>query len=534
MIILKTKCAIRHSWKRNIKTITLAKTLVLAVCALMALNTFCPSLFVREAFSAASIFVNPSSQTVSGVGETFSVNITILNVIDLYAYEINLYYDPAIVNGTTIVEGPFLKTHVLTWAIPNFNDNYNSTHGLARMAVSVLGDVAGVTGTGVLCTISFLSKQVGSSILTLAGTKLQNSHYAPIAHTTSGGQFQVVPVERDVAVISVNASTSEAVAGEIVDVYAVVLNQGGKTETFDVTAYANDTAVGTKTVTGLAKSSNTTVDIPWNTGGATVGEYVIKAEVQSLPGETDLSDNVFVDGTVTIVPGLHDVSVESVAVSASELYEGQVAEIQVMVSNNGNFTETFDVSTYFGVRVIQTKTVNSLASKGIQALSFLWNTTGFPLESSLPVIANASTVQGETDVYNNVFVDGTVTILPRIVPTIAILEVTPSNQIGEPASSFRIGTMAYFKVTINATSVGPEPVLVTLNVFDADQRVLGVVSFQGPLVPGISSFVLGFPIPALASIGVSSVHANVFTDWPHLGGTAYCPERYSTFQISGG
>jgi hypothetical protein len=91
--------------------------------------------------------------------------------------------------------------------------------------------------------------------------------------------------------------------------------------------------------------------------------------------------------------------------------------------------------------------------------------------------------------------------------------------------------MAYFQVTINATAMGPEPVLVTLNMLDSGSTAIGVVSFQGPIVPGVSSFILGLPVPQSANLGTASVYADIFTNWPHLGGIPYCPERSATFQI---
>jgi hypothetical protein len=478
------------------------------------------------------IYVSPSA-TIVGTDEPFSIDLTVAGAIDLYACEISVFYDPTILNGTSVVEGPFIKAQGLTFFTKNFDDNYNATHGRLRVADSLLGNVSGAYGSGVIATVTFQSKQVGSSDLALAATKLADSHNVPISHTDFSGSVQVVPVTRDVGVKSVNASTTEACVGQVVSVYVVVMNEGNKTETFSVTAYANDVAIGLQTVSSLARNASFTMTFPWDTTSFALGDYTIRAEAQAVPTETNLSDNVLVGGVVTLVPGVHDVAVEDVVVTDSEFHEGQSAQIQVLVANGGNYTESFAVSLYFGENYISAQTVVGLISLGERTLVFVWNTTGFPLDTTLTVRAIADAVPGEVNLEDNTFEGEDVTILPALVPSLTIVEVLPSNQVGSPVSGFKVGTMAYFKVTISAMSMGSQPVLVTLNAFDAQQVSIGVVFFQGPLVSGTSSFVLGVPLSLVAHVGTCWVYANIFTDWPHLGGTPLCPEGSASFQIGG-
>ena len=84
---------------------------------------------------------------------------------------------------------------------------------------------------------------------------------------------------------------------------------------------------------------------------------------------------------------------------------------------------------------------------------------------------------------------------------------------------------------VNNTSVESETVLVTVNAYDSNNTTLGVVSFKGLIMPGISTFILGLPIPSEASAGLAIVYANAFTDWPYYGGISYCPEASATFEI---
>jgi hypothetical protein len=83
-----------------------------------------------------------------------------------------------------------------------------------------------------------------------------------------------------------------------------VLNKGNFAETFNVTMYANTTAVDTQTVTSLASGSEITLFYTWNTTGWAHGNYTISAYAVPVPGETNTTDNTYTDGVVKVViPG---------------------------------------------------------------------------------------------------------------------------------------------------------------------------------------------------------------------------------------
>jgi hypothetical protein len=71
--------------------------------------------------------------------------------------------------------------------------------------------------------------------------------------------------------------------------------------TFNVTVYANATSIGTREVFDLAPGANVTLIFSWNTSGLIICQsFTIRAEATPLPGETNLDNNVFTDGTVKI------------------------------------------------------------------------------------------------------------------------------------------------------------------------------------------------------------------------------------------
>lgn len=119
-------------------------------------------------------------------------------------------------------------------------------------------------------------------------------------------EFPALAEIHDVAVVSIVPSTSEAYAGQIVNITVVIGNEGDFTETFNVSAYASlpqildIIRIQTQIVTNLAPASQTTLTFTWNTAGVTLGNYTISAETSVIPGEIDTEDNINIDGIVWV------------------------------------------------------------------------------------------------------------------------------------------------------------------------------------------------------------------------------------------
>ena len=67
------------------------------------------SLAVAPVFAAPIISIQPATQNVS-VNDTVSVNVTITDVTDLYGFQFDLSFSPAVLAATAINEGPFLSS----------------------------------------------------------------------------------------------------------------------------------------------------------------------------------------------------------------------------------------------------------------------------------------------------------------------------------------------------------------------------------------------------------------------------------------
>lgn len=134
----------------------------------------------------------------------------------------------------------------------------------------------------------------------------------------------------------------------------------------------------------------------------------------------DPSWHAFINAAVVTSPvGVHDVSVNDITPSKTYLGNacphspaGFCTEINVTVENQGDFTETFNVTLYAddeGTSEIGNETVTNLPSGAVQTLTFIWNSTGFVM-GNYTLRAAAETVPGETDTADNTLTGGIVKI----------------------------------------------------------------------------------------------------------------------------
>jgi hypothetical protein len=83
-----------------------------------------------------------------------------------------------------------------------------------------------------------------------------------------------------------------------------VQNQGNLAETFNVTLYANATALAMFMDITLPSGALTNIAFDWNTSGFAKGTYIIRAVADTLAGETYTADNTLVvDPVLVSIPG---------------------------------------------------------------------------------------------------------------------------------------------------------------------------------------------------------------------------------------
>ncbi|MCK4434739.1 hypothetical protein KAU92_04555, partial [Candidatus Bathyarchaeota archaeon] len=114
-----------------------------------------------------------------------------------------------------------------------------------------------------------------------------------------------VPFEHDVAITDVSCSKTIVGKGFTLSLNVFVENQGSHPETFNVTAYANTTIIGTFENITLTSGNTETLTFSWNTTDAIKGNYTMSVMATSVPGETDTENNMlYADECVCVtIPG---------------------------------------------------------------------------------------------------------------------------------------------------------------------------------------------------------------------------------------
>jgi plastocyanin len=260
------------------------------------------------------------------------------------------------------------------------------------------------------------------------------------------GSITVNPVVHDVAVTAVTPSQTQAAVGTTIPVDVTIQNEGSVPETFNVTAYYDDTIIEVQTNVSLDAGVGTTLTFAWDTTGVEAGTYTLKAQASPVLGETDTTDNVLIDGQITL--SLHDIAIIGVTAAPTSVAAGEVVQVTVTVRNQGQASETFNVTAYYDAQAIETETGISLNASASIEVPFSWDTAEVPA-GSYTISAEASPVPGEVNITNNEFTDGVVVITALQLPIASFTFSPEAPHVGET-------------MTFNAsTSYDPDGTLVS-------------------------------------------------------------------------
>ncbi len=137
----------------------------------------------------AVISLDPAAPVVSP-GQTFSLTVDVTGVSDLYGYQLDLYFNPAIVSALSVTEGSFLtaggSTIFLPGTINNVAGTFSSNADILETAVS------GVTGSGTLLDFSFQALNPGDSSVQIENLTALNSFGEGLVLSTADSVVTVV------------------------------------------------------------------------------------------------------------------------------------------------------------------------------------------------------------------------------------------------------------------------------------------------------------------------------------------------------
>lgn len=339
---------------------------------------------------------------------------------------------------------------------------------------------SGALGAGASTTLDFTWSTTGAELTvhTLTATAATVPSETDTADNTASTTIEVIPpTTHDVAVDSVTAPVT-VLQGASETVSVQVSNNGGTAETFDVTLASDlDGTIQVLSSGALAAGNSTILDFTWSTGiSTTPGLHTLTATAATVPGETNTADN---SNTTTTTVQWHDVEAVSVTAPASTT-EGDVAAVDVVVRNNGDFTETFDVTLVSDLDgSIQVLSSGALGAGAQTTLNFSWDTTGATVGTHT-LTATAAQVTGELDTSNNAASTTAEVAASAAIHDVAVDSVTAPSSVTK-------GDLVTVSVQVSNNGTVPEIFNVTLTSDVASGGNLPLVLSSGTLAAGAST-----------------------------------------------
>jgi len=131
--------------------------------------------------------IKPADTTVP-VGQETRFEISAGAVKGLYGAIATISYDPSVVEFKTANEGSFLKKDGQQ---TSFLFSNNAKAGTVDIYITRVGEVAGVDGSGTLCSLIFQGKAAGTGNFVIKNIKLANSKREPIEANTQSARMVV-------------------------------------------------------------------------------------------------------------------------------------------------------------------------------------------------------------------------------------------------------------------------------------------------------------------------------------------------------
>jgi len=350
------------------------------------------------------VFVDPTEtkDSTKGPGTTFTVNVNVSNVEDLYGWQINMTFNPEVVNTTaaSIVEGPFLKQAGTTISAGKIVDNVGGCLLVGYLLFPTPSQGASGNGTLVRITFTVRAAERATLLQFVEGTKMNSvvqGNKVPIPHTTEDGTF-------DNRVVNAQPIASFSVDLPVANVSDTI--RFNASDSYDpdawLVSYHWDYGDGTTEIYMREPLRNVNLTAEATHIYSRAGTYTVALTVTDNDGATSTAtDSVSING--------HDVAVTMVIASHIAVMQGTQVTVDVTVANLGTYNETFNVTAYYNETTLGLQELTDMLPQTETPLTFTWNTTGLDLGKYV-LKANATIVGEEYDTDNNEYIDGLVTV----------------------------------------------------------------------------------------------------------------------------
>lgn len=284
-----------------------------------------PGFVLDDPHGADSMWIGPSVIRLNNIEHSFGYrfNITLwLNLtVACKGWQFKLLYNKGYLNisgiGYTAGNKSKFFQNITTMPVSPYFGSCNDTHDYVLYGEPWIMGPARSPGYGSLAWVEFNVTAVPFE--EEHNTTLDISTYHPyqtyaldednekISLTTYDSLYTFTWLPPNLAILDVKPYKTIVSRGYILNMNVTVENQGYQIGLFNVTVYANSTEI--ETISAAVGSGNISIILfTWNTTDFAFGNYTIGAYVHPFLGETNTTDNYFVDGTVEVIYLPYDVN----------------------------------------------------------------------------------------------------------------------------------------------------------------------------------------------------------------------------------
>jgi PKD repeat protein len=384
---------LRYTLKKTILIVMLLSSTMLTA-AKTSVSLSDPS--GEKAFSATSIamvYVDPQN-TTKDIDETFTVDIVLADVENLYGVYIPFQWDPTILEYTDHTAKIPVETYpdgILHEPGITFMDTVDPTAGTYTLGYACLDPAPAFYGTGIAFNLTFRVKKAGGCLLEfpkdnrtgLPLIKLSDIQGEAVKYDSQDGYFETVGTPQasftyqpQIGVvgkpISFNASESNTPSGTIV-------------------AYYWDFADGNKTA-----STNAEITHAYNDTGL----YGVSLIVENNVG---VNSSKIVEQVIIVES--RNIKIISIWLSTNVILINNTVQANVTVTNTGYKTENSTLTAYYNNSAtewtkIAATNVTNLKSGITKLYGFTWDTTGVEAEKYYVIKVNATLVPYDDEADN--------------------------------------------------------------------------------------------------------------------------------------
>lgn len=380
-------------------------TWLLVLLALVLFQGVIPSIQVADALKVARVYVNPASMT-KGVGESFTVELRVVDAEDLFTYGFRVKWRGASLNATKVEEGDFLSGGGVykTWFIEHIYNGLDGTGMDADYATigNTLMAKPGVSGAGILATITFLVESVEGTAIDIFALELMDSRGFFITTGVGDGYLNIQPPKLSVdpsqvineTLVVGDSFTVNATISNVDELLGLRFNMTYDTSILNATQVSLPSFLTEPVIPWEAEAtwqiirSHGTVRVDIYSGadppvpvsvpvsvnatvavitfqivgaapkggkdgkGGTSVLYIYYSEVDDSIARTVKNHSPPTqNGYFSNVASKHDINVRRIVASPVKVKRGEKVFMDITVKNAGGFEETFNLTVYYETSV---------------------------------------------------------------------------------------------------------------------------------------------------------------------------------------